>query len=311
MQHHGHHHSHSHGHGARSSLKIALIVTSAFLVAEFAGALYTNSLALLADSGHMLTDVAALSLSLAATWFSTRRATPQKTFGFYRLEILAALLNGVFLILISLYIFYEAWDRFQNPPDVKAGWMLVVAVSGLFANLISAWLLFESRTENLNIRGAFFHVLSDAFGSLGAIVAGLAILIWGYRAADPMISGLVGILILCSSWILIRDAVDILLEGTPSHINIVNLQDQLRTTPGVESVHDLHVWTLTSGILSMSCHLVMSDDTSSRSAVLSRVREIARERFKIDHTTVQIEDANASDQDLSCDCNLGAWHSAR
>jgi len=311
MQHHGHHHSHSHGHGARSSLKIALIVTSAFLVAEFAGALYTNSLALLADSGHMLTDVAALSLSLAATWFSTRRATPQKTFGFYRLEILAALLNGVFLILISLYIFYEAWDRFQNPPDVKAGWMLVVAVSGLFANLISAWLLFESRTENLNIRGAFFHVLSDAFGSLGAIVAGLAILIGGYRAADPMISGLVGILILCSSWILIRDAVDILLEGTPSHINIVNLQDQLRTTPGVESVHDLHVWTLTSGVISMSCHLVMSDDTSSRSAVLSRVREIARERFKIDHTTVQIEDANASDQDLSCDCNLGAWHSAR
>jgi len=311
MDHHGHHHSHQHGHGARSRLKIALIVTSAFLVTEFAGALYTNSLALLADSGHMLTDVAALSLSLAATWFSTRRATPQKTFGFYRLEILAALLNGVFLILISLYIFYEAWDRFQNPPDVKAGWMLAVATSGLVANLVSAYLLYGSRTENLNIRGAFFHVLSDAFGSLGAIIAGLAILIGGYRTADPVISGVVGILILCSSWILIRDAVDILLEGTPSHVNIVNLQDQLRGTPGVESVHDLHVWTLTSGVLSMSCHLVMSDDTSSRSAVLARVREIARERFKIDHTTVQIEDANATEKDLDCNCNLGAWHSAR
>src|SRR6185295_17824038 len=168
MEHHRHHHSEEYGRSARGSLKLALIVTSVFLVAEFADALYTNSLALLADSGHMLTDVAALSLSLAATWFSTRRATPQKTFGFYRLEILAALLNGVFLILISLYIFYEAWDRFQNPPDVKAGWMLVVAVSGLFANLVSAYLLFGSRTENLNIRGAFFHVLSDAFGSLGA-----------------------------------------------------------------------------------------------------------------------------------------------
>jgi cobalt-zinc-cadmium efflux system protein len=311
MDHHGHPHSHHHGRGARSSLKIALIVTSAFLIAEFAGALYTNSLALLADSGHMVTDVAALSLSLAATWFSTRRATPQKTFGFYRLEILAALLNGVFLILISLYIFYEAWDRFQNPQEVKAGWMLVVATAGLFANLVSAYLLFGSRSESLNIRGAFFHVLSDAFGSLGAIVAGLAILIGGYRAADPVISGVVGILILCSSWILIRDAVDILLEGTPSHVNIVNLQDQIRTTPGVESIHDLHVWTLTSGVLSMSCHLVMSDDKSSRSAVLARVREIARERFKIDHTTVQIEDANASERELDCNCNLGAWHSAR
>src|SRR5215470_15847753 len=198
---HGGHHHHDHAHppsrNARTSLKLALVITSTFLVAEFAGALYTNSLALLADSGHMLTDVAALSLSLAATWFSTRRATPQKTFGFYRLEILAALLNGVFLILISLYIFYEAWDRFQNPPDVKAGWMLVVATSGLIANLVSAYLLFGSRTENLNIRGAFFHVLSDAFGSLGAIIAGLAILIGGYRVADPLISGVVGILILC------------------------------------------------------------------------------------------------------------------
>jgi len=292
-------------------LKIALIVTSAFLIAEFAGALYTNSLALLADSGHMLTDVAALSLSLAATWFSTRRATPQKTFGFYRLEILAALLNGVFLILISLYIFYEAWDRFKNPADVKAGWMVAVAVSGLIANLTSAYLLFGSRAESLNIRGAFFHVLSDAFGSLGAVIAGLAILIGDYRAADPVISCIVGILILCSSWILIRDAVDILLEGTPSHVNIVSLQDQIRKTPGVDSVHDLHVWTLTSGVLSMSCHLVMTDDDSSRSAVLLRVREIARELFKIDHTTVQIEDANATEKDLACDCNLGAWHSAR
>ena len=145
MDHHGHHHSGHDGRSARGSLKLALIVTSIFLVAEFAGAIYTNSLALLADSGHMVTDVAALSLSLAASWFSTRRATPQKTFGFYRVEILAALMNGVFLILMSFYIFYQAWERIANPPEVKAGWMLIVAVMGLLANLLSAYLLFRER----------------------------------------------------------------------------------------------------------------------------------------------------------------------
>src|SRR4051812_32621968 len=162
MEHHGHQHSQQYGRNARGSLKRALIITVLFLVAEFAGALYTNSLALLADSGHMVTDVAALSLSLAASWFSTRRATPQKTFGFYRVEILAALMNGVILILIALYIFYEAWERLSNPAEVKAGWMLVVAIIGLLANLLSAFLLSRNHNDNLNVRGAFFHVIGDA-----------------------------------------------------------------------------------------------------------------------------------------------------
>ena len=312
MDHHGHHHSGHDGRSARGSLKLALIVTSIFLVAEFAGAIYTNSLALLADSGHMVTDVAALSLSLAASWFSTRRATPQKTFGFYRVEILAALMNGVFLILMSFYIFYQAWERIANPPEVKAGWMLIVAVLGLLANLLSAYLLFRDRKENLNVRGAFFHVIGDAVGSVGAVIAGLFILIGGYPIADPIISAVVGILILFSSWILIRDAVDILLEGTPAHVNIVNLQEQLKEIPGVSSVHDLHVWTLTSGMTAMSSHVVMADSSFSRGAVLAEVKTLAREHFKIDHTTVQIEDANTNEQVMdSCDCNLGAWHSAR
>ena len=312
MDHHGHHHSRNDGRSARGSLKLALVITSVFLAAEFAGALYTNSLALLADSGHMVTDVAALSLSLAASWFSTRRATPQKTFGFYRIEILAALMNGVFLILMALYIFYEAWDRMRNPAEVKAGWMLVVAIFGLLANLLSAYLLSRNHKDNLNVRGAFFHVIGDAIGSVGAVIAGLAILIWGYQMADPLISAIVGILILFSSWILIRDAVDILLEGTPAHVNIVNLQKQLKEIPGVSSVHDLHVWTLTSGMIAMSSHVVMADNNFNRGAVLADVRALARERFKIDHTTVQIEDATTNDQVMeSCDCNLGAWHSAR
>ncbi|HLQ75816.1 MAG TPA: cation diffusion facilitator family transporter [Terriglobia bacterium] len=312
MEHHGHHHSEGYGRSARGSLKLALIITSTFLVAEFIGALYTNSLALLADSGHMVTDVAALSLSLAATWFSTRRATPQKTFGFYRVEILAALLNGVFLILISLYIFYESWGRLTNPPEIKAGWMLVVALIGLFANLWSAYLLFGNRSDNLNIRGAFFHVMGDAVGSVGAVIAGLAILFGGYRIADPIISALVGVLILSSSWVLVRDAVDILLEGTPSHVNIVRLQEQLLEILGVGSVHDLHVWTLTSGVVAMSCHVVMANNSHSYSMVLAQVKDLAHDKFQIDHTTVQIEDASASEQVVgSCDCNLGAWHSVR
>src|SRR6185436_1857361 len=167
----GHRHTH-----ARNALKPALIVTATFLVAEFIGALYTNSLALLADSGHMLTDVAALTLSLAAAWFSARRATPQKTYGFYRVEILAALLNGVFLVLIALFIFYEAYTRLLDPPEVEAHVMLVVASLGLLANIVSAYLLFGNHHDSLNVRGAFFHVLSDAVGSAGAILAGIAIL---------------------------------------------------------------------------------------------------------------------------------------
>jgi cobalt-zinc-cadmium efflux system protein len=311
MSHPGHTHQHQHdiSRSTRGSLKAALIITSTFLVAEFLGALYTHSLALLADSGHMLTDVAALGLSFFAIRFASRRATPRKTYGFYRVEILVALLNGVFLILIALYIFYEAYYRIQNPPDVRANWMLVVAVIGLVANLVSAWLLFGKHHGNLNIRGAFFHVLSDAIGSVGAIIASLAIMFGGYQAADPLISVLVGVLILSSSWILIRDAVDILLESTPAHINIVSLREQLGRVHGVGSVHDLHVWTLTSGVLAMSCHVV-AHDGSNRTDLLNGVNRIAREMFHIDHTTIQIEEASVPEEVFdSCNCHFGAWDS--
>jgi cobalt-zinc-cadmium efflux system protein len=306
----GHHHHAGHRHGARGSLKLALIVTAGFFVAETVGAIYTNSLALLADAGHMLTDVAALSLSLAAEWFSTRRATPRKTYGFYRVEILAALVNGVLLVSIALYVFYEAYSRILAPPEIKAGWMLVVASLGLAANIVSAWLLYGAREHSLNIRGAFFHVIADAIGSAGAIVAGLLILWGGYTIADPLISAVVGVLILSSSWVLIRDSVDVLLEGTPSHVNIVALQNQLRDIDGVDSVHDLHVWTLTSGVLAMSCHVVVDKESFIRSAVLADVNRMVRERFRIDHTTVQIEEPSAPDAKGAfdaCNCQFGAW----
>ncbi len=304
------HGRHEHGRSSRSSLKLALVITSTFLVAEFIGALYTNSLALLADAGHMLTDVAALSLSSFAMWFATRPPTPRKTYGFYRVEILVALLNGVFLVLIALYVFYEAYFRFLDPPAVKADWMLAVALLGLAANLASAFLLFGNHRESLNMRGAFFHVLSDAVGSVGAILASLAIMFGGYAIADPLISVVVGLLILSSSWILIRDAVDILLESTPAHINIVHLREQLNKLEGVGSIHDLHVWTLTSGVLAMSCHVVVTAEDQSRGQVLSLVNTLARERFRIDHTTIQIEESTAQQEVFdSCNCHFGAWDS--
>jgi cobalt-zinc-cadmium efflux system protein len=304
-------HSHAvHHHHAGANLKIALAITATFLVAEFLGALYTNSLALLADAGHMLTDVAALSLSLFAIRFASRRATPRMTYGFHRVEILAALVNGVFLVLVALYIFYEAFNRFKTPEVVKADWMLVVAVIGLLANLTSAWVLFGKHHESLNVRGAFFHVLTDALGALGAILASIAILVGGYTLADPLISIVVAVLILWSSWIVIRDAVDILLEGTPAHINIVSLREQLCGVNGVGSVHDLHVWTLTSGVLAMSCHIVAENESDNRTDLLARVNGVARERFHIDHTTIQIEEGNITQELVeSCNCHFGAWDS--
>jgi cobalt-zinc-cadmium efflux system protein len=225
-------------------------------------------------------------------------------------EILAALLNGVFLILVALYIFYEAYHRFMDPPSIKADWMLIVAIVGLLANVASAWVLFGQHRESLNVRGAFFHVLTDAIGSVGAVFASIAIIVGGYRMADPLISIVVAVLIMWSSWVLIRDAVDILLEGTPAHINIVNLREQLGNVEGVGSIHDLHVWTLTSGVLAMSCHVVAESDHFNRTELLTRVNGVARQRFRIDHTTIQIEERNIPQELVeSCNCHFGAWDS--
>lgn len=290
---------------ASGSLRTALIITSIILVIEFVGGIYSNSLALLADAGHMLTDVAALALSFFALWFSTKPATPRKTYGFYRVEILAALLNGIFLVLIALYILYEAYRRLLEPPEIRAELMLLVASGGLIANLASAYILFGKQSVSLNVRGAFFHVLSDTLGSIGAILSSLAIIFFGWTSADAVISGVVAILILSSSWILIRGAVDILLEGAPSHINLMALRDQLTGADGVLSVHDLHVWTLTSGVIAMSCHVVVGDDPNIKSELLERIRTIARERFRIDHTTIQVESTNSTEL-KSCNCHFGA-----
>jgi cobalt-zinc-cadmium efflux system protein len=304
---HTHGASQDHAPEARRSLRTALIITGAVFVVELIGGLYSNSLALLADAGHMMTDVGALSLSFFAIWFASKPATPRKTYGFYRVEILAALANGVILVLVAIFVFREAYLRFLSPQVVDADLMLLVASGGLVANLASAYVLFHKQTDSLNVRGAFFHVLSDAIGSLGAIAAGLAITFFSWYSADAIVSAIVGVLILSSSWILIRDAVDVLLEGTPAHINLRTLKEQLTSAEQVSSVHDLHVWTLTSGIVAMSCHVVVEDSTVNGGAVLDRVNRIAQERFRIEHTTIQVEPGDVARTDaVGCGCRFGA-----
>ena len=271
------------------ALKIALVITAVFMIVEFAGGLWTNSLALTADAGHMLTDVAALGLSLFAAWFIRRPATPEKTFGYFRVEILAALLNGVFLVGIAILVFYESYVRFLQPQAIRTTEMIFIGTLGLIANLASAWVLHASHTQNLNIRGAFLHVLGDILGSIAVICAGVAIAVWGLFWADPGVSAFVSVLILLSAWRLVRDSVLILLEGTPAHVNLGAMTKELCCVPGVSSVHDLHVWTLTSGVHVMTCHAVLLPGENANE-VLEQLNKISRERFRVDHTTIQIED---------------------
>jgi cobalt-zinc-cadmium efflux system protein len=286
---------HFHKQNGKRRLILALLITGCWFLIELAGGLYANSLALLADAAHMLTDLAALGLSLFALVISSRPATHEKTYGFLRAEILAALANGIFLILIALYIFYESYQRFLAPPEVKSIPMLVVAVTGLLANLATARLLFASRHENLNLRGAFLHVLGDTLGSVGAIVAGILMTVRQWYLADPVVSMIVGGLVLYSSWELVKESVDVLLEGTPRHLKISQILSDLGSLGGVISVHDLHVWAIASGTTAMSCHIIIKANEDAN-RVLAESSHLMREKYGIEHTTIQIEFENWTTQ---------------
>lgn len=275
--------------GSSRSLRSALAITATFMLAEFVGGLWTNSLALLADAAHMLTDTAALALSLFALWFTQRPATPEKTYGYFRVEILVALLNGAALVVIAFFILYEAYHRFFQPQPVKSLQMLVVASLGLAANLVSAGILHRSQQESLNVRGAFLHVVGDLLGSIGAITAGVVMTLWHAYWVDPLVSALVSVLILFNAWKLVKDSMSILLEGTPAHINLAAMREELSKVEGVSSVHDLHVWTLTSGVHAMTCHAVVQGQ-DNRHTILEQLSSISRERFNVHHTTIQIEE---------------------
>jgi cobalt-zinc-cadmium efflux system protein len=258
------------------------------MLAEAIGGWLTNSLALLADAGHMLTDVGALALTLAAIWFATRPATAKKTYGYYRLEILAAFVNGIALVLISLFVIYEAYERFSAPPEIKGTALTVIAAGGLLINLVCAYLLHGDHTHDLNMRGAWLHVMGDALGSVTAIAAGVLIVSFGWLWADAVCSVLISLIIIFSAWNLIKESVNVLLEGTPSHINLKAVSETIRETPYVADVHDLHVWTITSGMEALSVHVIHEKGVSPPE-LLKTIRRKLHDEFGIDHLTIQME----------------------
>jgi cobalt-zinc-cadmium efflux system protein len=266
----------------------ALGLTGSFLVVEVIGGLWTGSLALLADAGHMLADMGGLVLSLLAAWFATKPATAANTYGYYRMEILAALANGVVLFGVAGFVLYEAYRRFWKPTEILAGPMLGIAVIGLGVNLAAMWLLRGGAGESLNLRGAYLEVLGDALGSIGVIVAAVIIGTTGFVLADPIISAAIGLIILPRTWRLMRQAIHILMEGVPPHLDPAAIDMAMRTAHGVRGVHDLHVWTLTSGRDALSAH-VLVDDLSDGQHVLGDLQALLRERFGIEHVTIQLE----------------------
>jgi cobalt-zinc-cadmium efflux system protein len=291
-----HHHGHSHSHGQASArnrrrLSWTLALAAVYMVAEFAGGIIANSLALLADAGHMLSDVGALALSLFALWMAQKPATPRRTFGYLRTEILAALANAATLIAISLFIFVEAYARFQRPEPVAGLTVMWIAAGGLAVNLAGLFVLHGGKDDSLNIRGAWLHMLTDALGSVGAILGGLAVWAFGWAWADPAVSIAIAVLVLYSSWHLLRESVNVLLEGTPGHIDLEAVRGAMLEVEDVEEVHDLHVWTITSGMDAMSGHVVVGDRVERRQSgdILSDLHDVLHDRFGLHHLTIQIE----------------------
>ena len=286
---------HVHVPDSKRRLSVVLVLTACYMFAELVGGWWTGSLALLADAGHMLTDVAALTLALIAAWFGARPATSSKTFGYYRLEILAAFINGVALVLISVLIMYEAWQRWSAPPLIHGGPVILVATGGLIVNLICARVLHGRHEIDLNIRGAWMHILSDALGSIAAIAAGVAIWFFGWYFADPLFSIAIGLLIVWSSWKLIQESTNVLLEGTPAHINLAAVERAILETDGVDAVHDLHVWTITSGRDALSAHVIHGEHIS-QSELLRELRSKLHRHFGLEHLTIQMETIEFEDE---------------
>jgi cobalt-zinc-cadmium efflux system protein len=258
------------------------------MLAEAIGGWLTGSLALLADAGHMLSDVAALGLSLFALRMARRPPTSRRTFGYHRMEILAALVNGAALVAISAFILVEAVQRLRQPVEVEGPLLLGIAAGGLLVNVASLFLLHEGRSESLNLRGAWLHVLTDALGSVQAIAAGALIWAFGWNWADPVASILISLLVTYSSWSLLKEATSVLLESAPNHIDVDEVRDAMSCIPGVCAIHDLHVWTITSGYDAVSAHVVV-DETREGGLVLGDVRTTLHDRFGVHHITIQIE----------------------
>ncbi len=284
--------------GAFSRLLAVIAVTAAFMVVELVAGYLSGSLALLADAGHMFSDLASLLLALAAQWYTTRPATPQRSYGHYRAEILAALANGVGLGVVAIMVLYEAWQRIHQPREVTGLVLVVVGVAGLLVNLFGLAILNSGRATNLNIRGAWLHIFGDALGSLAVLVAAGLISLFGWYIADPVAGAVISVLILVSAVRLTRDAVDVLMEAVPRHISLLEVRDALRQQPGVEDVHDLHIWTLASGFIALSAHIVTShvraEDIRN---LLIDLRRLLHDKYGISHTTLQVETPGIPEED--------------
>ncbi len=267
---------------------MALGLAAAYMIAEVIGGLWTGSLALLADAGHMLSDVVALSLSVLAIRLARRPATRQQTYGHHRTEILAALAHGLLLVGVSVYIVTEAAERIQSPQPILGGPMLVIASGGLAVNLVGLWVLSEGRHHNLNVRGAWLHVLSDALGSIGAIAAGALVWGFGWYWADPAASALIALLVIYSAWALLREAVAVLMEWAPRDVDVKQVEGCIAALPGVLAVHDLHVWTISNGMIALSGHVVAQNPTG-HDKLLQEISDLLHRRFEISHATIQIE----------------------
>jgi cobalt-zinc-cadmium efflux system protein len=302
-------HSHHHHGDVRSMnrrrLFLVLLLALSYAMIELVGGLLTGSLALLADSLHMVSDVAALALSLLAVWMAARPASKRRTFGNSRAEILAALANGLGLAVVAVFISVHAIERFMAPRDVAGGGVMIVATGGLIINLASLWILEAGRGESLNVRGAWLHIVSDTLASVGVILAGLGIWAFGWIWLDPTVSIIVSVLVLLSAWHLIREALDVLMETVPGHLDPEAIRDSLLAVPGVSALHCLHVWTIGSGEISLSSHLVV-DRTHEPERLLQDVRGKLTDRFQIEHTTIQIEISEGNDTGCGDICEPGA-----
>ena len=286
--------SHAHDHGrveSRRALATALALTASYTVVEVVGGVLAGSLALLADAVHMLSDNIALAVALGAAWLAAKPASSERTFGYRRAEVLAALANGVMLVALAIWIFVEAVMRLRDPGDPLGGWMLAIALVGMAVNVGAGFILSRARRHSLNVEAAFRHVFADLLGSVGVAVAAVVILATGWVEADPLVSMLIGVLILASAWSILRDSTEILLESAPRGIDADALGRRLASTPGVVEVHDLHVWTITSGFPALSAHVLVrpGDDCHGRRRELET---LLHDEFGIDHTTLQVDHAS-------------------
>ncbi len=293
MHNHDHTH-HNHNHDYRSvekrRLVLAIGVTAVMFVAEVAGGLISNSLALLSDAGHMFTHIVALGISLLAIRFASREATDRMTFGFYRAEIMAAFINGITLFLLTLWIVYEAWERFLTPPEVNSVQMFWIALLGLIVNIVTALILKDASKDDINVRSAFLHLLGDTLSSVGVIIGAVVIYFKGWVLIDPLLSILLCIPIVLWSVKLIRESVDVLLESAPRDVDMEALKAAVLTIEGVKDIHDIHIWTITSGRRAMSAHVeVINLYVSETASILEEISKLLKDRFTIDHTTIQLE----------------------